>query len=185
MMQDAGADALELNIYFIAADLDMTGRDVEARYLRPRGGGEAVDLDPAGGEDRALFQRHGPTWPSGWSRPAPTAWCSSTASSSPTSTWRRWRPSRSCVLSTPFEMLLPLALDRHPARPAQGLAGRDQRHPRRRRADQGSAGRRRRGHDRLGALRGRLQPGRRRSSAACATGWRRRSTNRSSSSRAA
>ena len=26
MMQDAGADALELNIYFIAADLDMTGR---------------------------------------------------------------------------------------------------------------------------------------------------------------
>ena len=33
MMQDAGADALELNIYFVAADLDMTGRDVEARYL--------------------------------------------------------------------------------------------------------------------------------------------------------
>jgi dihydroorotate dehydrogenase (fumarate) len=32
MMQDAGADALELNIYFIAADLAMTGRDVEARY---------------------------------------------------------------------------------------------------------------------------------------------------------
>ena len=26
MMQDAGADALELNIYFIAADLDMTGQ---------------------------------------------------------------------------------------------------------------------------------------------------------------
>ena len=33
MMQDAGADALELNIYFVAADADMTGRDVEARYL--------------------------------------------------------------------------------------------------------------------------------------------------------
>ena len=33
MMQDAGADALELNIYFVAADLDMTGRDVESRYL--------------------------------------------------------------------------------------------------------------------------------------------------------
>jgi dihydroorotate dehydrogenase (fumarate) len=32
MMQDAGADALELNVYFIAADLTMTGRDVEARY---------------------------------------------------------------------------------------------------------------------------------------------------------
>ena len=33
MMQDAGADALELNIYFVAADLDMTSADVEARYL--------------------------------------------------------------------------------------------------------------------------------------------------------
>jgi len=33
MMQDAGADALELNIYFVAADLDMSSRDVESRYL--------------------------------------------------------------------------------------------------------------------------------------------------------
>jgi dihydroorotate dehydrogenase (fumarate) len=33
MMQDAGADALELNIYFVAADMNMSGRDVEARYL--------------------------------------------------------------------------------------------------------------------------------------------------------
>jgi dihydroorotate dehydrogenase (fumarate) len=33
MMQDAGADALELNIYFVAADLEMTSRDVESRYL--------------------------------------------------------------------------------------------------------------------------------------------------------
>ena len=33
MMQEAGADALELNIYFVAADVDMTAREVEARYL--------------------------------------------------------------------------------------------------------------------------------------------------------
>ena len=33
MMQDAGADALELNVYFVAADLEMTSRDVESRYL--------------------------------------------------------------------------------------------------------------------------------------------------------
>ncbi|MFO7902509.1 MAG: dihydroorotate dehydrogenase-like protein [Planctomycetota bacterium] len=32
-MQNAGADALELNIYFIAADPDMPGADVEKRYL--------------------------------------------------------------------------------------------------------------------------------------------------------
>ena len=30
MMQDSGADALELNIYFVAADPAMTGRDVES-----------------------------------------------------------------------------------------------------------------------------------------------------------
>lgn len=33
MIQDAGADALELNIYFIPTDPDMTGTDVEERYL--------------------------------------------------------------------------------------------------------------------------------------------------------
>ncbi len=33
MMQDTGADALELNVYYIATDADMTSRDVESRYL--------------------------------------------------------------------------------------------------------------------------------------------------------
>jgi dihydroorotate dehydrogenase (fumarate) len=33
MMQDAGADALELNVYFVAADTRMTGQEVEQRYL--------------------------------------------------------------------------------------------------------------------------------------------------------
>lgn len=33
LMQDAGADALELNIYFIAANLDMTADQVEQQYL--------------------------------------------------------------------------------------------------------------------------------------------------------
>jgi dihydroorotate dehydrogenase (fumarate) len=33
LMQDAGADALELNVYFIATDLEMTGAEVEKRYL--------------------------------------------------------------------------------------------------------------------------------------------------------
>ncbi len=32
-MQDAGADALELNVYFIAADTEMTGQQVESQYL--------------------------------------------------------------------------------------------------------------------------------------------------------
>jgi dihydroorotate dehydrogenase (fumarate) len=32
-LQDAGADALELNVYFIAADASESGEDVEQRYL--------------------------------------------------------------------------------------------------------------------------------------------------------
>jgi dihydroorotate dehydrogenase (fumarate) len=33
LIQDAGADALELNVYFIAADTEMTGQEVEQRYV--------------------------------------------------------------------------------------------------------------------------------------------------------
>ena len=33
LMQDTGADALELNVYFVAADPAMSGHDVEQRYL--------------------------------------------------------------------------------------------------------------------------------------------------------
>jgi dihydroorotate dehydrogenase (fumarate) len=32
-IQDAGASALELNIYFVPADISLSGRDVEQRYL--------------------------------------------------------------------------------------------------------------------------------------------------------
>lgn len=32
-MQEAGADAIELNIYFVATDPEMTAEDVEARYV--------------------------------------------------------------------------------------------------------------------------------------------------------
>jgi dihydroorotate dehydrogenase (fumarate) len=33
LIQDAGADALELNVYFVAADPEMTGEQVERRYV--------------------------------------------------------------------------------------------------------------------------------------------------------
>jgi dihydroorotate dehydrogenase (fumarate) len=32
-LQDAGADALELNVYYIAADIEQTGAEVEERYI--------------------------------------------------------------------------------------------------------------------------------------------------------
>jgi dihydroorotate dehydrogenase (fumarate) len=34
LIEEAGADALELNVYFIPADIDMPGEQVEARYLQ-------------------------------------------------------------------------------------------------------------------------------------------------------
>jgi len=33
LMQEAGADAVELNVYLVAADLELTGYDVEEQYL--------------------------------------------------------------------------------------------------------------------------------------------------------
>jgi len=33
MMEEAGASGIELNVYFIPADLDLSGRDVEQRYV--------------------------------------------------------------------------------------------------------------------------------------------------------
>ncbi len=33
MLQDAGADALELNVYYIAADMNLSGAEVEQKYI--------------------------------------------------------------------------------------------------------------------------------------------------------
>ena len=59
MMQDAGADALELNIYFVAADVETTADEVEARYLELVAAVKQTRVDPPGGEGRPLLQRHG------------------------------------------------------------------------------------------------------------------------------
>ena len=103
LLELAGADALELNLYGVAADIDVTGREVEddqvelvalvkASLSIPL----AVKIGPyysALGHQAARFVDAGRT-----------AWCCSTASTSPTSTpgpgrWhRRWscRRRRSC-----------------------------------------------------------------------------------------
>ena len=59
MMQDAGADALELNIYFVAADVETTADDVEAPLPRTGRRGEAERVDSLGGEGRPVLQRDG------------------------------------------------------------------------------------------------------------------------------
>src|SRR5205085_5456003 len=33
LIEDAGADAIELNVYYVPTDLEMTGREVEDMYL--------------------------------------------------------------------------------------------------------------------------------------------------------
>jgi dihydroorotate dehydrogenase (fumarate) len=44
-MQQAGADAIELNVYHVATDLEMSGSDVEAQYLKiVRGVRSAIDI---------------------------------------------------------------------------------------------------------------------------------------------
>ena len=80
LIEDAGADALELNIYYLATDPRPDRRAVEARYLdlvaEVR---EAVTIPLAVkiGPVLQLDAEHGR---SGWPRPGPTAWCCSTAS---------------------------------------------------------------------------------------------------------
>ncbi len=95
-MQDAGADALELNIYLVAADAEWTGRDVESRYL---------DLVAAVKQSISipLAVKLGPYFSAvanmgvRLAQGAQTAWCCSIASSNPTSISIRSRCTRNCT----------------------------------------------------------------------------------------
>ena len=101
LIQDAGADALELNVYFVAADPDESGEQVEPRYL---------DLVAAvrGGVTIPLAVKVGPYFSAmanmarRLEAPVRTASCCSTASSSRTSTSTRcvWIPRCTCRRAT-------------------------------------------------------------------------------------
>ena len=94
LMADAGADAIELNLYHVAADpaLGADGR----RGPRPRAdrGGAGKRRDPPRGEAQPVLLGDGELRRPGPSPPGRTASCCSTASTSPTSTSRRstWWP---------------------------------------------------------------------------------------------
>ena len=90
-MQQAGADALELNIYYIPVDPDITGDQVEQTYLDLVHAVKQRSQHPGRGEARPLLQLHGQHGANGWTAPAPMAWCSSIASISRISTWKRWK----------------------------------------------------------------------------------------------
>ncbi len=89
--QQAGADALELNIYYIPTDADDHRRAGGAEVRRPGAGGEGQVQHSGGREARAVLQLAGQHGASSWTRPAPTRWCCSTASTSRISTWKRWK----------------------------------------------------------------------------------------------
>ena len=184
MMQDAGADALELNIYFVAADLDMTSRDVESRYLDlvaavkqsisiplavkvgpyfSAMGNMGVRLAEAGADGLVLFNRF----------------------FQPDIDLETMEAQPRLHLSTPAELLVPLRwIAILHGRVEASLAATGGIHDAAGLVE-GPAGRRRRGHDRLGALSEGHRPGGQHPGRHAASGWRRRSTTRSSSSRAA
>jgi dihydroorotate dehydrogenase (fumarate) len=92
-LQQAGADALELNVYFLPTDPFLDSAEIEQEYVEllrevlaevtiP----VAVKLTP--------FVTNWLTCADVWTRPGRAGWSCSTASVSRTSTWTRWRSSR-------------------------------------------------------------------------------------------
>ncbi len=143
LLQEAGADAVELNLYHLAVDPDRTAADMEAADLELVAAVRARLGVPAGGEAQPLLLGHGQLRPDGSSTPAPTGSCCSTASTNPTSTSTRstsWPGSSS---ADPAELRLPLrwiAILRPAARPDVSLAA-TVRGPLRHRRGQGAHGR--------------------------------------------
>ena len=90
-MQQAGADALELNIYHIPVDPDVSGEQVEQQYVDLVHAVKNEVTHPGGRQARTVLQLHGQHGQDGWMRPAPMAWCSSTASISRISISKPWK----------------------------------------------------------------------------------------------
>jgi len=55
MMQDAGADALELNVYYVATDPTMTAVEVENTIPRACCRGKGIDFHSLGGKIGPYF----------------------------------------------------------------------------------------------------------------------------------
>ena len=71
-IEQAGADALELNIYFMPTDPDMTGAQVEQMYSELVSHVKASVRISRSGEARSVFSPASAIFASVWTRPAPT-----------------------------------------------------------------------------------------------------------------
>ena len=90
LLEEAGADALELNVYYVSSSPGLGGSEVEWRYLelvravrQAIGIPLAVKLSPYFSSVANLARQLVEAGANGW--------CCSTASTSPTLTWIRWR----------------------------------------------------------------------------------------------
>ena len=84
-MQQAGADAIELNVYYIPVDPDLSSDNVERTYVDLVRAVKAEVRIPVAVKLGPYFSNLANM------AKAPTAWCCSTASTSPISTSNPWR----------------------------------------------------------------------------------------------
>ena len=134
LIEQAGADALELNLYR-ARRPTRTRRGADDRGAHASRWSRAVReavAHPGGREALALLHRRSPTSRGSSTRPAPTGSCSSTASTSPTSTSRSSRCGRSCTSRARRSCCCACAGSRSSRPQRQGLARRHRRRPHRR-----------------------------------------------------
>ncbi len=93
-IEDAGADALELNLYYLPTD---PAHDCQCRLKRITSILSTMCAKASKfpwRSNSAHSSPPSPTLPSGWSKPAQMVWCSSTVSTSPISTWKPWKSPR-------------------------------------------------------------------------------------------
>ena len=90
-IQQAGADALELNIYYLPTDVELTGSDGGEGPLRAGNGDQGQHQHPDRSETRSLLQLDRRMSRSNSTNRARTLWSSSTASTSLTSTSSAWK----------------------------------------------------------------------------------------------
>ncbi len=102
--QEAGADALELNVYFLAASIDDTSAEVENRYVELVESVTRQVSIPVAVKVAPYFSAMA-NMAAGSRRPVHRDLSCSTASCSPTSCWRNWKwrltwccpPPRNCA----------------------------------------------------------------------------------------
>ena len=88
-LEQAGAAALELNVYSIPIDPDVSGAAVEQQYIDIVREVQIHRTHSDFRQARAVFHRRFRTWRQGWFAPASTALCCSIASMRRTSISRR------------------------------------------------------------------------------------------------